>query len=116
MQVEAKSGRYQELDVQALAVALFKDEKADSGLLKDLNDTTGGMLKAVIEAEELKGKEGETVYLHLPGDTKLKARRLLLIGAGDQKEHGAAQVSIAAGTAVRLLRGKNVKSIGLILR
>ena len=116
MQVEAKSGRYQDLDVQALAVAVFKDEKADSGLLKGLNDTTGGMLKAVIEAEELKGKEGETVYLHLPADGKLKARRLLLIGAGDRKEHGAAQVSIAAGPAVRLLRGKNVKSIGFILR
>jgi leucyl aminopeptidase len=116
MQVEAKSGRYQDLDVQALAVAVFKDEKADSGLLKDLDDATGGMLHAVIETEELNGKEGETAYLHLPADAKLKARRLLLIGAGEQKEQGAAQVSIAAGTAVRLLRGKNVKSIGFIFR
>ncbi|HKR59101.1 MAG TPA: leucyl aminopeptidase [Pyrinomonadaceae bacterium] len=116
MQVEAKSGRYQDLDVQALAVAVFKDEKADSGLLKDLDDATGGMVKTVIESEELKGKEGETVYLHLPPDSKLKARRLLLIGVGEQKEHAASQISIAAGTAVRLLRSKNLKSIGFLLR
>ena len=116
MQVEAKSGRYQDLDVQALAVSVFKDEKADSGLLKDLDEATGGMIKAVFDSEELKGKEGETVYLHLSPDAKLKAKRLLLIGAGEENEHGAAQVSIAAGTAVRLLRGKNVKSIGFITR
>ena len=116
MRVEAKSGRYQDLDVQALAVAVFKDEKADSGFLKELDAATGGIIKTVIDSEEIKGKEGETVYLHLPADTKLKSRRLLLIGAGEKQEHCPAQVSIVAGTAVRLLRGKNVKSIGFVSR
>ena len=116
MQVEALSGRYQDVDVQALAVAVFKDEKTDAGFLKDLDAATGGMIKSVIDSEELKGKEGETVYLHLPADAKLKARGLLLIGAGEQQEHEAAQVSIVAGTAVRLLRSKNVKSIAFVPR
>lgn len=116
MRVEGLSGRYHDVDVQALAVAVFKDEKADAGFLKDLDAATGGMIKSVIDSEELKGKDGETVYLHLPADAKLKARRLLLIGAGEQKEHEAAQVSIVAGTAVRLLRSKNVKSIAFVPR
>jgi leucyl aminopeptidase len=116
MQVEARIGRYQDIDVQAIAVAVFKDEKADEGFLKELDAAAGGMVKAVIDSEELKGKEGETVYLHLPADAKLKTRRLLLIGAGEKQEHQAAQVSMVAGTAVRLLRAKNVKSIGYVSR
>ena len=116
MQVEARCGRYQDVDVQAIAVAVFKDEKADAGFLKELDAAAGGMVKAVIDSEEFKGKEGETVYLHLPADAKLKTQRLLLIGAGEKQEHEAAQVSMAAGTAVRLLRAKNVKSIGYVSR
>ena len=116
MRVEAWSGRYQDVDVQAIAVAVFKDEKADAGFLKDLDAVAGGIVKAVIDSEELSGKEGETAYLHLPADAKLKTRRLLLIGAGEKLEHQAAQVSMVAGTAVRLLRAKNVKSIGYVSR
>ena len=116
MQVEARIGRYQDIDVQAIAVAVFKDEKADAGFLKELDTAAGGLVKAVIDSEEFKGKEGETVYLHLPADAKLKSRRLLLIGSGEKQEHQAAQVSMVAGTAVRLLRAKNVKSIGYVSR
>jgi hypothetical protein len=46
MDIEASSGPYQDLDVQALAVAVFKDEKADQGLLKELDAKTGGMASA----------------------------------------------------------------------
>lgn len=116
MQVEAKSGRYQVIEAQALAVAVFKDEKADEGFLKELDAATGGMVKSVIDSGELKGKEGETAYLHLTANAKLKARGLLLVGAGEQAEHHPAQVSLVAGTAVRLLRSKNVKSIVFVPR
>lgn len=116
MNVAGKSGGYQEVDAQALAIAVFKDEKADAGFLKELDDATGGMIKSVIDSEELKGKEGETVYLHLPADAKLKARRLLLIGAGEQTDHSNSHVSMVAGTAVRLLRSKSVKSIAFVPR
>ncbi|HEY0005538.1 MAG TPA: leucyl aminopeptidase [Pyrinomonadaceae bacterium] len=117
MEVKASAGRYLDEDVQALAVAVFKDEKADEGFLQELDEATGGILKSVIESEELKGKEGETVYVHLGGDQGgVRARRLLLVGAGERAEFGPAQVSQLAGTAVRFLRGKNVKSVGLVPR
>jgi leucyl aminopeptidase len=71
----------------------------------------------VIESEELKGKEGETVYVHL-GDASegLKAKRLLLVGVGERDNYKAAQVSQMAGTAARALRARSVKTIGLITR
>ena len=65
MQIEESNGPYQEIEVQALAIAVFKDEKADDGFLKDLDAMTGGVIRSVIESEELKGKEAETIYLHL---------------------------------------------------
>jgi leucyl aminopeptidase len=116
MEVQTSAGRYQEQDVQALAVAVFKDEKADEGILKELDEAAGGVLKSVIESEELKGKEGETVYVYLASSSGLRARRLLLIGVGERDNFGLAQVSQMAGTAARFLRGKNVKTIGLVTR
>ncbi len=116
MHFEGTTGRYHEIDAQALAIAVFKDERADQGFLKDLDDATGGAIKSVIDSGELKGKEGETVFLHLPGNKGLKAQRLLLIGVGDNADYRAAQVSQLAGTAARFLRGKHVKSLAIIPR
>ncbi len=116
MQVEAKAGRYQEIEAQALATVVFKEEKADEGFLKDLNEATGGLVKSVIESEELTGKEGETAFLHLAGDGKIRAQRLLLVGAGVKTDYQPAQVAQAAGTAARFLRSKNVKSVVFVPR
>jgi len=118
MEIQISTGRAAEADVQALAVPVFKDEKLDEGFLRDLDAATGGLIKSLIESEELKGKEGETTYLLLPeGGAGLKARRLLLVGVGERgAAHGLPQVSQMAGSAVRALRARNVKSVGVVLR
>ncbi|MBC8029751.1 MAG: leucyl aminopeptidase [Pyrinomonadaceae bacterium] len=116
MHVEGSNGSYLDIGVQALAIAVFKDEKADDGFLMDLDKVTGGVVKSVIESEELKGKEAETVYLHLVGNSEIKAQRILLVGVGEREEYTAAQASQMAGTAVRALRGKSVKSIAIVSR
>jgi leucyl aminopeptidase len=116
MEVQTSAGSYKEQDVQALAVAVFKDEQANEGILKELDEAAGGVVHSVIESEELKGKEGETVYVHLAQSGTLRSRRLLLIGVGAREDFKAAQVSQMAGAAARFLRGKNIKSVGLITR
>lgn len=116
MHVESSNGSYQDIDVQALAIAVFKDETADDGFLMDLDAITGGVIKSVIDSEELKGKEAQTAYLHLVGNREIKAQRILLIGVGEREDYTAAQASQMAGTAVRALRGKNVKSIAVVPR
>src|SRR5437588_406317 len=117
MEIQTSSGRFAEADVWALAVAVFKDEKADEGFLKDLDAAAGGLVRAVLESEELKGKEGETAYLHLsPSGGGIKAKRLLLVGVGERADYRAAQVSQFAGAAVRALRSRSVKTVGLVPR
>src|ERR1044072_8567526 len=111
MQVEASRGPIAELEVRALAVAVFKNEKAEDGFMKNLDELSGGLVRSVLDADEFSGKEGETAYFHLLGNDKLKARRLLLVGVGAKEEYKTADVSRMSGTAVRSLRSKNVKSV-----
>lgn len=117
MEVLASAGHYRDEDVQALAVAVFKDEKADDGFLKELDQATGGIIKSVIDSDEFKGKEGETVYVHLgEGSPTLKAHRILLIGVGERDSYGLPQVAQLAGTTTRCIRGKSIKSVALVPR
>lgn len=117
MEIQTSNGRFGDADVQALAVAVFKDEKADEGLLGELDKATGGLVRSAIESGELKGKEGESVYVLL-GDAgvELKSKRLLLVGVGEREAYGLAQVSQFAGAAVRSLRARNVKTAGIVAR
>src|SRR5215217_6847588 len=116
MQVEASRGPIEELDVQALAVAVFKNEKCDEGFLKKVDELSGGFVRSALDAEEFVGKEGEMAYFHLVGNNNLKARRLLLVGVGEAADYNSAQISQMVGTAVRSLRSKNVKTLAVIPR
>jgi len=115
MKVSGSSKSPDKIDAQALAVAVFKDEKPTSGLLKALDTAVNGMIAEMIDAEEFAAKEGETAYFHVAG-RELKARRILLIGCGDRQAHKAAKITQMAGSAARFLRSKNVKSIGIMPR
>ncbi len=115
MDVRGNSQPINKVDADALAVAVFKDEKPDGGVLKTLDKATDGIISSVIKSEEFSAKEGETAYFHLT-DSSLRARRLLLIGCGDRSEYKARQVSQMAGTAARFLRSKNAKTIAIVPR
>jgi leucyl aminopeptidase len=114
MNFKAITGNFSEAAVQALVAPIFKDEKADSGILKELDDLSGGNISAALASEEFKGKDGETLYLPLTGQGS--AKRVLLIGAGDQGDHKAPGTAVLAGAAARFLRGKSVKSFAVLTR
>jgi leucyl aminopeptidase len=110
------TGNFLEANVDALAVAVFKDEKASGGILKDLDKLTGGQISSVIKAEEFTGDAGEVEILRFSPNGKVKASRLLLIGVGDKNDYKAASVAVLSGTATRVLRKRNVKSFALLPR
>jgi leucyl aminopeptidase len=116
MKSQAITENFLEANVDALAVAVFKDEKATTGVLKDLDKLTGGQISDLIKAEEFGGDAGETELLRFPAGGKTKANRLLLVGVGDRLEYKAANVAILSGTATRVLRKRNVKSFALLSR
>src|SRR5437764_11124735 len=115
MDVKGTSQDCTKIDVEALAVPVFKDEKADKGILKTLDKAVDGLIRSVLKSEEFAGKEGETAYFHVAGNG-LKARRLLLIGCGERSEYKSRQLSQMAATAARFLRSKNAKTLAVIPR
>src|SRR6185503_12657323 len=75
-----------------------------------------GLDKAVAElvtSGEVTGKAFETVLLHRPQG--LKAKRLLVVGAGKAKSFTHAEVRKAAGSAIRDLKPKAIKSCAFLV-
>ncbi|MCA1625564.1 MAG: leucyl aminopeptidase [Acidobacteria bacterium] len=116
MKSQAITGNFQEANVDALAVGIFKDERTNNGALKDLDKLTGGQIASVLKAEEFNGEAGDTAYFVFEPKGKIKASRLLLVGAGERNDFKTADVSILAGTATRSLRKRNIKSFALMPR
>lgn len=114
MEVKTDGGRFQDVDVDALVVSVFEGEKATDGVLKEIDDATGGLISEVLGSDELRGKAGEAVYLYKPQG--LTARRLLLVGAGKPEEFDLDTVRALAGSAARNLRAKGVRTIGMLRR
>ncbi len=110
------SGNFTEANADALAVTVFKGEKATSGILQDLDKLTGGLVASVIKSEEFKGEGGQTALLRFAPSGKVKAGRILLIGVGDKADYTAASVAGVSGTATRYLRSRNIKSFALLAR
>src|SRR5208337_3346961 len=69
--------------------------------------------KDVIASGEVTAKSFETTLLHRPAG--LKAKRLLLVGGGKAKNFSATELRKLAGTAVRTLKGKSIRSFAFAL-
>jgi leucyl aminopeptidase len=67
----------------------------------------------VISSGEVTGKSFETTLLHRPAG--LKAKRLLLLGGGKANNFSATELRKLAGTAVRTLKGKSLRTFAFAL-
>ncbi|CAN5628091.1 leucyl aminopeptidase [soil metagenome] len=116
MKFQGITGNFSEANVEALAVAVFKGEKGTSGVLKDLDKLTGGLVAEVIRSEEFKGDGGQTALIRFAAKGNVKATRLVLVGVGDKAEYSSCSVATLSGTATRYLSKRNVKSFALLAR
>ena len=67
----------------------------------------------LISSGEVTGKACETALLHRPQG--LKAKRLLVVGAGKKKDYSHVELRKAAGTALRALKPKLIKSCAFVV-
>ncbi len=116
MKSQAITGNFTEANVEALAVAVFKKEKASAGILKELDQLVGGTLAALIKTEEFKGEIGETALLRFVPKGKVKASRLMLIGVGDKADYSSSDIAAVSGGGTRFLRQRGIKSFALLPR
>ena len=116
MKFQGITGNFSQADADALAVPVFKGEKAGSGELKELDKVTGGLINSVMTAEEFKGEAGETALLRFNPKGPVKASRMVLVGMGEKSDYSLHAVAHLAGTAVRFLSKRNIKRIALLPR
>ncbi|MDA2914140.1 leucyl aminopeptidase [Acidobacteriia bacterium AH_259_A11_L15] len=100
------------------ALATWVFEADGKPLLEDVlagfDKKAGGRLKELADAGELTGKSGQSLLLHdAPG---LKARRLLLLGAGKREKFAPADLRKLAGTAARFLKARGLTEFAFLLR
>ncbi len=114
MEIKADARKYQEIECDALVIGVFEGESVTEGLLAELDHQSAGAIGSLFETGEFTGKSGESAYL--VGASGLKARRLLLLGAGKADEADTNLLRKLAGTATRTLRGKKAKSITFLHR
>lgn len=114
MEIKVLTDNFYQVASETLVVPIYEDETCLEGFCKELDETVNGVISSLFERKEFRAKANETAYLHLaPG---LKAQRLLLVGLGKQAKVTTTQLRQAAGTAVRFLRAKKIKSLAFLLR
>ena len=114
MEVRAESAKFYDVEADALVVTIYEGEKATDGALKELDERTGGILSEMLGSDEMRGKQGDMVFVHRPGN--LRAGRLLLVGAGKREEFSLDTIRKVAGSAARFLRGKGMRSMAVLRR
>ncbi len=114
MKITLSTSAPAELETDALvAVVLDKGEKEKPQAGVDSADAAVKEASAEVFASgETLGKPLEITLLHKP--TKLKAKRLLLLGGGKAKTFGALELRKLAGAAVRALKSRGIKNFALV--
>ncbi|MEW6129544.1 MAG: leucyl aminopeptidase [Acidobacteriota bacterium] len=114
MEVKADNSKFYEVEADALVVMVYEGEKADEGVLSEIDQRTGGILSEMLASDEMRGKQGDSVFIYRPGN--IRAKRLLLVGGGKREELNFDAVRKLAGTATRFLRSKGVRSMAILRR
>ncbi|HVF89524.1 MAG TPA: leucyl aminopeptidase [Blastocatellia bacterium] len=114
MEVRADSGKFYDVEADALVVMIYEGEKAGEGTLKELDERSNGMLSELLSGDEMRGKQGDMVYVYRPGN--MRARRLLLVGAGKRDDFSFDTVRKVAGSAARFLRSKSARTMAILRR
>ena len=79
--------KLEEVETDVLVLPLFEDEDQTSRGFAALKEGTENLVAEVLQSREFRGKPGE-FYL-VPRPPKVKAKRLLLCGAGKQRVYDA---------------------------
>jgi leucyl aminopeptidase len=117
MEIKLEVAPIEQVDADALVVAIFDKESPGGGLPSETaqaaNDLAGGWIEELYRSGEFSGKSFETAMLYRPPG--IKARRLLVVGAGKSDEFSPAVLRKVVGAAVRYLKPRSTPSIALAL-
>ncbi|MGA2963195.1 MAG: leucyl aminopeptidase [Candidatus Korobacteraceae bacterium] len=103
-----------QLETECLIVGVLDhgDKQNPQPELQTSDNAIRQVAQELIASREITGKASETLLLHRPQG--LKAKRVLFVGGGKAKNFATCEMRKLAGTAVRFLKGKSIKSFALL--
>lgn len=114
MQTTILSQSPAEIESEALVAAVFEKEAApELETLRMLDAAASGWIQETFQTGEISGKPNEFAILHRPAG--LKAKRLVLAGAGRYDQFGAPELRRLVGAVARKLKGTGVREMTLVL-
>jgi leucyl aminopeptidase len=96
------------VEADAVALVLFEEETAPAEL-----KFAAAWLDELKTSGEFLGKTGDLAVLHQPQG--IKAKRLVVVGGGKKEKFDSSALRKAAGSTVRTLKQKGVKSLAWLL-
>src|SRR5215831_4952597 len=115
METRLISRAFTEVDTECLVVVALDhgDKQKPEPKLAFKDAAVDKAIAELVASGEITGKANETVLLHRPQG--LRAKRLLVAGAGKAKNFGHVELRKGAGSAVRYLKSKMIKSCAFAL-
>ncbi len=114
MQLQIDTSAIDKIRADALAVICFEaPEKGEAEPDSEIAQQNG-WLKEIRGTKEFSGKLYEIALLHRPQG--VAAKRLVVIGGGKREKFSPVEARRAAGTLVRTLKTKGVRTIALLLQ
>jgi leucyl aminopeptidase len=114
MEITVDTRALAKIESEALVAYVFEQEKPSEGLLARLDEATAGALSRLAASGELTGKFLESTLLYYPQG--LAAQRLLILGAGKKSKFSSVELRRLAGTAVRSLKSRQIKTLAFLSR
>jgi len=114
MQIEFRPEDFREITCDLLAYPIFEEETAVFAPLEILDRTTGGAVQSVLSSGEFKPETYQTCRIFRP--VGLKARSLLLVGAGKKSQFNPSRLREIAGAAVRAAKSAGGKTVAFQCR
>ncbi len=114
MKVELTRAKLEEVETDVLVVPVFEDEDQTSDSFAALKASTDNLVAEVLQSREFRAKAGD-FYL-IPRPPKVKARRLLLCGAGKRQWYDADAIRQFMSTTFAKLRYVNFEKVAVFHR
>jgi leucyl aminopeptidase len=113
MDIRVSHGAIQESSADTLIVNLFQGVSAPTGATGAVDRALGGAVSDLIAQGDFRGKSGEVAVLYPRGE--LAAKRVLVVGLGEQEQFGTEAVRRAAAAAATRARELSANHLATIV-
>ena len=114
MKIQLVRESWESIECDVLIIPIFENENKGDDLLVALDERLGGLISELKSTEEWTSKFGQLSVIYRP--EKLKAARLILLGAGKREDYDSRSIRNLMMKAVHKVRGSNLKRVALYRR